>query len=167
MTDFNHDEAVQFAKDFLSKPILLNDLQAIRPRIEDPQNEDHQKWDDAIENAIRNPDTNDFDMLITLAAFFLRKGERLPECLAVFIADVLEGKRKRPTKRGPDEYANWERDYKLCRAVKEVASRYGLQHYSNNELSNHPTAAGIVAKASTDSLDVIIKAFQKIRDYGP
>jgi len=27
--DINHKEAVQFAKDFLSKPVLLNDLQEI------------------------------------------------------------------------------------------------------------------------------------------
>ncbi|MDR4521540.1 MAG: hypothetical protein R3E36_13290 [Nitrosomonas sp.] len=161
--DINHKEAVQFAKDFLSKPVLLNDLQEIGQRIErDPKQA--ARMDAAIEDAARNPDTNDFDMLVGLAASLLREDERLPEFLAVFIADVLEGKRKRPTKRGSDKYTNWIRNYELYRAVKEVASKYKLPHYTNNELSEKPTAAGIVAKASGYGADVIVKAFTKFQN---
>lgn len=162
--DFNHNEAVQFAKDFLSKPVLLNDLQEIRPRIErDPKQA--ARMDAAIEDAAKNPDTNDFDMLVGLAASLLREGERLPEFLAVFIADVLEGKRKRPTKRGSDKYANWIRDYELCRAVKAVANEYKLPYYTNNELSEKTTAAEIVTEASGHGVDVIVKAFGKFKNH--
>lgn len=163
-TDFDYNEAVQFAKDFLSKPVLQNDVLAMQSQNErdDPNGE---RLYEAIENAAKNPDTNDFDVLVTLASSLLREGERLPEFLAKFTADVLEGKRKRPTKRGTDKYANWARDYALCRAVKEVAKKYELQHYSNNELSEGITAAGIVAKASGHGVDVIVKAFVKFKKF--
>ncbi|MBL8499094.1 MAG: hypothetical protein JNL77_00680 [Nitrosomonas sp.] len=163
-TDFDYNEAVQFAEDFLSKPVLQNDVLVLQSqnKRDDPNGE---RLYEAIENAAINPDTNDFDMLVTLAATCLRDGVILPEFLAEFIADVLEGKRKRPTKRGTDKYANWARDYALCRAVKEVAKKYELQHYSNNELSEGITAAKIVAKASGHGVDVIVKAFAKFKNF--
>ncbi|TXI42112.1 MAG: hypothetical protein E6Q59_01200 [Nitrosomonas sp.] len=163
MTDFNQDDPVQFAKDFLSKPVLLNDIRAIEPR----NVRDCKRLDEAIENAAKNPDTNDFDMLVILAATCLRENKRMPEFLAIFAADVLEGTRKRPTSRGQDKYANWLRDYKIYRAVKEVAKKYELQHYSNNELSKKNTSAEIVAEASGHGVDVIVKAFRKFKNFHP
>ena len=54
----------------------------------------------ALEKSLKNPDTNDFDAGVSVAAAMLRDGARLPDWLAVFAADVLEGKRKRPTNHG-------------------------------------------------------------------
>ena len=104
-------------------------------------------------------------MLVTLAASCLRNGERLPYSLRNLLLTFWKESRKRPTKRGSDKYANWTRDYALCRAVKEVAEKYELQHYSNNELSEGIAAAKIVAQASGHGVDVIVKAFAKFKNF--
>jgi len=150
--------AVEFAKQFLSTNVMRDDMEAY----DTPQQ--HERFFKALEQAARtpdNPDTNDFDGLVYLAADFLSRHERLPEWLETFAADVLSGKRKRPTKRGLDKYVNFERDYKLWRATDEVAKAFDLQHYSNNELSEQITAAQIVSLASGCTLDVVIKACKK------
>lgn len=115
----------------------------------------------ALMKALENPDTNDFDVGVGRAAAMLRAGIRLPDWLAIFAADVLQGKRKRPTKRGPDPYANWIRDHAVARAVLEVSSRFGLPQYTKNELSSKITAAQIVSETAHLSLDVVHKAIQK------
>lgn len=148
------DDAVEFAKRFLSGPVLSDDVKASTPQ-------EHENVAKALSQAAINPDTNDFDALVMLAADGLSRNERLPEWLAAFAADVLLGKRKRPTKRGPDEYGNWERDYKLWRATQEVAKAFNLQHYSNNELSAQTTAAEIVCRAAGCNADVVITAYKK------
>lgn len=148
------DDAVEFAKRFLSGPVLSNDVKASTPQ-------GHENVAKALPQAAINPDTNDFDVLLMLAADGLYQNERLPEWLAVFAADVLSGKQKRPTKRGADKYANWERDYKLWRATQEVAKAFGLQRYSNNELSAQTTAAEIVSRAAGCNADVVITAYKK------
>lgn len=148
------DDAVEFAKRFLSGPVLYDDVKASTPL-------GHEHLGKALQHAVIAPDTNDFDVLIMLAIDGLSKNEPLPEWLAVFAADVLSGKRKRPTKRGPDKYDNWERDYKLWRATQEVAKTFDLQHYSNNELSAQTTAADIVCQAAGCSADVVITAYKK------
>jgi hypothetical protein len=102
-----------------------------------------------------------------LAVELLRKNERMPDSLAFFAADVLEGKRKRPTKRGPDKYSKWERDYRLYRTIQEIVKAFGLAHYTNNELSEKMTAAEIVSQATgikTAALITIYKRFH--RDLG-
>ena len=148
------DDAVEFAKRFLSGPVLSDDVKEYSPQ-------EHENVANALPQAAINPDTNDFDALVMLAADGLSRNERLPEWLAAFAADVLSGKRKRPTKRGPDEYGNWERDYKLWRATQEVAKAFDLQHYSNNELSAQTTAAEIVCRAAGCNADVVITAYKK------
>jgi hypothetical protein len=138
------DDAVEFAKRFLSGPVLSDDVKASSPQ-------EFENIAKALQQATINPDANDFDILVMLAADGLSRNERLPEWLAAFAADVLSGKRKRPTKRGPDKYGNWERDYKLWRATQEVAKAFGLQRYSNNELSKKTTAAEILSSAGACS----------------
>lgn len=160
----NYNEALQFAKTFWSEQfqtetennILFKDV-----RDSNPTEADMERLGDALEQAARDPDTNDFDVLVKLAARLMRENERLPDWLASFAADVLEGKRKRPTKRGADKYKNWERDYSLWRAVDIVACEFDLPRYTNNELSNKPTAAGIVAEAARLNVDVVITAYKK------
>lgn len=165
----NDNEALQFAKTFWSEQvqgetennILFKDVKASHPT-----ESDMERMGDALEQAARDPDTNDFDVLVMLAAGLMRKNERLPDWLASFAADVLEGKRKRPTKRGADKYKNWQRDYSLWRAVDEVACKFDLPRYKNNELSNKPTAAGIVAEAARLNVDVVITAYKTFSKGG-
>lgn len=69
------------------------------------------------EEALRNwipaseRDIDYWDALHVLAAELLRNGERLPDALANWLAEVLEGKRRRPKQKpGRRWYANGARD---------------------------------------------------------
>ena len=86
----------------------------------------------------------------------------MPKYLRLFIADVLEGKRKRPAPRGPDPYAKWERDYCLCRTTQLVAKVCNLPHYSHNG-ADMSTAAGIVSQATGIPIEIVIRAYRKFR----
>ena len=165
----NYNEALQFAKTFWSeqvKAVTENNILFKDVRASYPTEADMERMGDALEQAARDPDTNDFDVLVMLAAGLMRENERLPDWLASFAADVLEGKRKRPTKRGADKYKNWQRDYSLWRAVGKVACKFDLPRYTNNELSNKPTAAGIVAEAARLKVDVVITAYKSFSKGG-
>lgn len=151
-----NEAALEFAKKFLSGNILRDDIQA-----SNPQEQDFLRIGNALEAASKKPNAMEFDVLLSHAADALSRNERMPEWLAKFAADVLLGKRKRPTKRGPQEFGNWERDYKMWRATQEVAKAFGLQHYSNNELSKQMTAAELVSRAEGCSLDVVVTAYKK------
>lgn len=152
------DEAVKFAKKFFSSNLLLNDIRAETPSVTDLQ-----KIGESLEQAAVDPDTNDFDVLVTLAADVLRENGRLPHWLAKFAADVLTEKRRRPTKRGADKHKNWERDYKLWRSVEEVSKYFSLPRYDNSGLYEKETAAGIVSQASGCSIDVVVTAYRKFK----
>lgn len=144
------------AHEILTGNVLFSDIENfLKPWVQDGD------MGAALEKSPKNPDTNDFDAGVSVAATMLREGERLPDWLAVFAADVLQGKRTRPTKSGPDPYLNWLRDYKLARAVIEVSNRFRLPQYTKNELSNKITAAQIVSETAHLSLDVVHKAIQK------
>lgn len=151
--------AARMVKEMLTGDVLLNDI-AEGMRL-DCVSLSEERLGNALMEALENPDTNDFDTGVNTAAAMLRDGVRLPSWLAAFVADVLQGKQTRPTKRGPDPYANWMRDYAVARAVLEVSSHFGLPQYTNNELSNKITAAQIVSETAHLSLDVVHKAIQK------
>jgi hypothetical protein len=151
--------AAKLVREILAANVLLTDVDNAMKA--DDVHLSAERVANALRQALQNPDTNDFDAGVVTAAAMLREGERLPEWLALFAADVLEGKRKRPTKRGPDKYANWLRDYAVARAVLEVASRFGLPEYTKNELSDKITAAQIVAKAAHLSLEVVHHAVRR------
>ena len=165
----NYNEALQFAKTFWSEQVQAvteNNILFKDVRASYPTEADMERMGDALEQAARDPDTNDFDVLVMLAAGLMRENERLPDWLASFAADVLEGKRKRPTKRGADKYKNWQRDYSLWRAVDEVASKFNLPKYTNNELSRKPTAADIVAEAARENVEVVKTAYKSFSKGG-
>jgi len=162
----NYDDAVAFAKEFLGTNILLEDLKAIDPldsKLPDPF--------EALRQATIDPDRLEYDVLVTTAAMYLRDllnsfrdgSPVMPIWLANFAADVLEGKRTRPSKRGPDKDKYWERDYSLYRATREVGRVFKLPHYTNNELSEKITAAEIVSQAFGCKTDVVIRAYRKFR----
>ncbi len=148
--------AIEFATAFLNGKVMLDDVRKL------PTDEhEHRLIYEALQAAAVNPDQNDFDVLMGVAVDELRDKRRLPDWLADFVADILEGKRKRPTKRGPDPYTNWPRDYVLSRAVEEVAKRFSLPLYADNELWDGMTAAKIVAEAAGESLEIVHKAYKK------
>lgn len=102
-----------------------------------------------------------FDSTVAIAAIMLSKGERLPEWLAVFVADVLKGTLKRPTKHGKDKFANMERDYYTAWAVLEVSRRFSLPKRTNNALSKKTTAAQIVAEQGKFTINQVHNAYQR------
>jgi hypothetical protein len=149
-------DAVQFAREFLSRDVSLDEKMS-----SPPSTSELQRMGQALELAARAPDSNDYDTLVALAAKMLRNGERFPPWLANFAADVLTGKIPRPTKRGPDKYSKYDRDYKISRCVDEVSRRFGLPKYDNSGLSEKTTASKIVSEASGLSVDVVVTAYQK------
>ena len=162
----DRDERVEYARELWRDFNFVDDLerQGALSKAEAPARTAE------LVRATVSPDSNDFDVMVGMAASTLRDGAKvleravgLPAEIALFAADVLEGKRKRPTKRGRDTYANWPRDYKLYRLVQDVAKAFDLPHYSNNELFERPTAAGIVSLATGHSVDVVKTAYKKFR----
>lgn len=135
---------------------------SLQEDIEDPSQADFANMGKALRESAQNPDPNEYDVLVTLSADLLRQNEVMPGWLKSFAADVLTGERRRPTKRGPDPYARWDRDYRLWRAVRDVAHACSVPHYSNNELSSKVTAASIVSVATEHPVDTIVKAYQKL-----
>ena len=156
------ENAVAFAESFLQRPVLAENVKASEHAV--PPDYIYN----SLERAAANPDSNDFDALVSLAASMLRElpPPPMPRFLSIFVADVLEGKRKRPTRRGADKYKNFERDYKFHKAVQEVAKRFHLPRYSHNELSSKPTAAGIVSQAAGCGRDKVIRAYQRMNSWG-
>jgi hypothetical protein len=102
------DEMEEFAAQFLHNFVPADDIPATLTAA------DEERLILALQNAATNPDTNDYETLVLLAASFLRDAGRMPEWLATFAADVLEGKRKRPTRRGTD---NYQLDRNAVRAI--------------------------------------------------
>jgi hypothetical protein len=153
----NNDQ-VLFAKTLLERLLIHEEIKR-DPRATDPAFLSFLA--ESLKRAALNPDTNDFDVLINIAAERLRQGQDLPDWLATFAADVLTGTRIRPTRRGADKYRNYERDYCLWRAAQEVAQRFKLPLYSNNELSTKATAAEVVAQAANLTVAVVTTAIKR------
>lgn len=153
-----NDEQVLFAKTRLERSLLRESVR------DDPRQTDSALLDHFLQQLKRaslDPDTNDFDVLVILAAEGLYQGDALPEWLSTFAADVLTGKRVRPTRRGADKYQNFERDYGLWRTALEVAKRFNLPLYTNNELSTKTTAAEVVGKAANLKVAIVTTAIKK------
>ena len=104
-------------------------------------------------------DTNDFDVLVVTAANLLRKGLRIPHELAKFAADVLEGKRSRPTKRGPDPYRDYIRNTELSFAVEAVVQMFSIARYAKGNTINE-NAADAVSEAAKCTVSTVIKALR-------
>ena len=155
------EEMIEFAKLHFDRDLLRED---VNKKLDAEPNSLNMM--DVIEKAaldINSSDTNDFDFLIYYTCTELYENRRLPEFLSKFAADVLSGKRKRPTKRGADKYVNWERNYKLWSTVKKVSETFSLPCYSTNELSDKTSAAEVVSSATGLKVDTVIKAFQKCK----
>jgi hypothetical protein len=153
-----NDDQVLFARALLQRPLMREDVKRDPPK--DGSASDKCTLEN-LKRAALKPDTNEFDTLIILAAEGLYQGDALPDWLATFAADVLTGKRVRPTRRGADKYRNFERDYGLWRTALEVAKRFNLPLYTNNELSTKTTAAEVVGKAANLKVAIVTTAIKK------
>lgn len=140
---------------------------------------DNSKLMAMLEKAARDPDYCDgyaFDRLTAMAGDIIRRGGffydkdggkvTMYDWLTSFAADVLEGNRTRPSRRGPDRYSNFFRDNALATTVDAVAKKFDLPKYTNNELSNKSTAAEIVAEASGLKVDVVITVYKNSNKRG-
>ena len=116
------------------------------------------------ETAVASDNPNAYDALVTVAAWFLRDPlgrQMMPIWLSRFAADVIEGKRTRPTRRGPDPYPNWVRDFKLAHLTPVIARRYKLPLFTHNELSRKWTAAEVVSEAADVPTETVINALRR------
>ncbi len=161
------NDAILFAKRILDNKMFLFEYVTADMKIAEDKGENPLAGMNLeLERAAQNPDTNDHDVLISIAADLSRDGSPHPSWMGKYVADFLEGKRKRPTKRGLDKYKNWERNYKLFIAVVFVAQKFNLPSFTTNELSKKTTAADIISKASNLKVDTIIKAYNKVKQLG-
>jgi hypothetical protein len=157
-------------KDVIAYACQLLDLgenaimfEIIKAIAEQESEEEHSKTTyQAIENALDGEmDTNDFDALVVTTAELLREGQPIPNKLAKFAADVLEGKRSRPTKRGPDPYRDYIRNTELSFAVEAVVQKFSIARYAKGNTSNE-TAADAVSEAAKCTASTVIKALRLI-----
>jgi len=123
--------------------------------------------------ATQNPNQLDHDVLISTAATLLRQGTPMGPEIAHYVADFLDGKRQRPTQKGPKPFGQHLRDLWLAGAARALAKEFSLPLYTNNELATIKTAAEIVSAASAQSAsfrwvstDVVIKAIGKFPELG-
>ena len=124
---------------------------------------------------------HEYDIQCRYVADKLRRGSLLKAEERAFVADVLEGKRKRPITKGQDKYSSWDRDYTLWRCTLEVETSYRLPRYStaavqtqdeqnNTDEPNPVTAVEIVSMATKNSklmkcsVDVVIKACKNFKN---
>lgn len=119
-----------------------------------------RQMDDSLRQAASNPNTNDFVLLVNLAAMCLRQRDPLPDWLADFSAGVLTGAIKKPRKRGEDVLKT-ERDYAFWQTSLAVAKRYKLPLYTNNELFEKTSSAEIVSQAAGCKVDIVVRAIKK------
>lgn len=173
----NHQDAVMFAiQEFEFKKIYLASIFELPHLVHIP---DNSKIMGMLEKAARDPDYCDgyaFDRLTAMVGDILRRGGffydkdgkkvAMYDWLSSFAAEVLEGKRTRPSRRGPDRYRNFFRDLALASTVDAVAIKFDLPRYTNNELSNKPTAAEIVAEAAGLKVDVVIMVYKNLNKRG-
>jgi hypothetical protein len=115
-----------------------------------------QQIDDILDG---KKDTNEFDVFAMVAAVLIRQGEVLPKKLAEFVADVLEGKQLRPTKRGPDPYRDFIRNVELSFAVEAVAQKFGIARYAKGN-TNNETAADAVSEAAKCTVSMVTHALR-------
>ena len=139
----NHHE-----EQILSEIIAVNEEQTSELELD-------RKHDKAIAESLGdNPTTNQFDAMIKTAAELLREGRWLSAELAKFTADVLEGKRTRPTKPGPDPDRDYLRNIKLNFVVEAVAQKFDIPRYAKG----NPTNKTAVDAGSETAVDAVSKA---------
>ena len=116
-------------------------------------------------NATDSPSPLEHDFLLLLAADSLRKGIPIPREVAGYVADVLEGLRSPPARRGRPQGPGLLRDLRLLTACLGLSQRHSLPLFSNNELLKAVTAAEVVSMASGVSLEAVKQAIRRARSF--
>jgi len=164
MSPEDEKKARELIKEMWSRDLLQEDVKAFAESDLGQSLEVKRLFGVALIQGLNNPDAGMFDLGVTLAADLLRQGTPLPPELAAFVADVLEGDRKRPTKRGPDPNSHWKRDYELASIVVAISRKFGLPEYTNNDLSNKVTAVQLVADTLDISSNIVLHALRQHED---
>lgn len=122
----------------------------------------------AMANKRNNVEPWEHDGLIRIVCDHLRTAKPLPEDIANYAADFLEGKVKVQRYRGRSPNDNFLRDVKLHYAASKIAHDFELPLYSNNEATNQLSSADVISAASQSasgfrrvSKDVVIRAIKK------
>lgn len=116
-------------------------------------------------NATYSPSPLEHDLLMLMAAECLREGVPIPKELAGYAADVLEGLRSPPARRGRPQGPGLLRDLKLLTACLELSQQHSLPLFSNNKLLKAVTAAEVVSMASGVSLEAVKQAIRRARSF--
>jgi len=156
------EDVVAYARELLTQhegQIMMGILRASAKQGSNEE-QDEQTYQ-AIEKALDGDmDTNDFDALVITVAGLIREGQRLPQNLAKFAADVLEGERLRPTKRGPDPYRDFIRNVELSYAVEAVVQKFSIARYAKGNTTNE-TAVDAVSEAAKSTISTVTHALRK------
>ena len=104
--------------------------------------------------AYSDADSAAWDGVNVIAQQRLRNGEHLTGNLAAWVADRLEGKRKRPAKRGPNPGTNDTRNRAVIYSVQ-----YLHQHLGMNAMRNNTSGGPRACVEGGSACDVVGKVF--------
>lgn len=94
-----------------------------------------------------------YEAACEIAVDIITRGERLPEPLATFTAEVLRGNFKKPNKKGQDLRANRVRDSYICEAVLK------LKYFEYKPITRNDASAPISA------CDAVVEGLKSIDVY--
>jgi hypothetical protein len=149
-------DVIAYARELLNHGEKKIVLEIVNAYAEQQNDEEHYKMIyQQFENALDGEmDTNDFDNLVMIVAQQIREGQPVLHKFAKFTADVLEGKRSRPTKPGPDPYRDYLRNIKLNFVVEAVAQKFDIPRYAKG----NPTNKTAVDAGSETAVDAVSEA---------
>ena len=162
-------DVIAYARELLShheKKILSEIVNAYIEQTNDEEHSEmiHQQFEDALDGEM---DTNDYDNLVMSVAQQLLEGQPVLHKFAEFAADVLEGKRSRPTKPGPDPYRDYLRNIKLNFVVEAVTQKFDIPRYAKGNPTNKTavdagseTAVDAVSEATRYSVSTVTHAWR-------
>lgn len=128
----------------MSKEGLADDVRATEHLATDLQFAANQVQ--RLEEGLATNDPATFDIALAVCASMVRQHEPLPDFLAQFAADFLDGSRARPKVRGHDPLKAYEQDFLITRAINALVSKLGVPRYTNSETAAKLTASQLVAE---------------------
>ena len=161
------EDVILFAREILDhgdQQILIEILKANEEQTsEEDLDASHER---GMEKALGDKmNAIDYDAMASFSAQLLREFRRLPQDLAEFAADVLEGKRSRPTKPGPDPGRDIIRNIALSFTTEVVAKKFSLARYAKGN-TNDETAVVAVSEAAKCTVNKVTRALS-MHSIGP
>jgi hypothetical protein len=154
-------DVIAYARKLLNQDEKKIIIEIVNAYIEQQNDEEYYEMiNQQFENALDGEmDTNDFDFLVMIVAEQIREGGPVLHKFAEFAADVLEGKRSRPTKPGPDPYRDYGRNIKLFFVVEAVTQKFDIPRYAKGNTTNE-TAVDAVSEAARCSVNTVTHALR-------